>query len=89
MYSWQMQYRPISKHPYQEQHVGLNCLMRHGPLRSIDANRRPVVRLLRALYGQPDAGTMWEKHCDTAVKSQEAIWESVERLGDVSKSSEY
>ena len=30
--------------------------------------RRPVVRLLRALYGHPDAGTMWEKHCDTAVK---------------------
>ena len=30
--------------------------------------RCPVVRLLRALYGHPDAGTMWEKHCDTAVK---------------------
>ena len=30
--------------------------------------RRPVVRLLRALYGHPDAGTMWEKHCDTAVR---------------------
>ncbi len=25
---------------------------------------RPVVRLLRALYGHPDAGTCWEEHCD-------------------------
>jgi hypothetical protein len=24
--------------------------------------QRPVVRLLRALYGHPDAGTFWEKH---------------------------
>ena len=24
---------------------------------------RPVCKLLRALYGHPDAGTMWEKHC--------------------------
>ena len=30
--------------------------------------RRPVVRLIKALYGHPDAGTMWEKHCDEAVK---------------------
>ena len=30
--------------------------------------RRPVVRLIKALYGHPDAGTMWEKHCDQAVK---------------------
>ena len=29
--------------------------------------RRPVVRLIKALYGHPDAGTMWEKHCDQAV----------------------
>ena len=29
---------------------------------------RPVVRLLKALYGHPDAGTMWEKHCDTQVR---------------------
>ena len=26
--------------------------------------RRPVVKLERALYGHPDAGTLWEKHCD-------------------------
>ena len=31
--------------------------------------RRPVVKLLRALYGHPDSGTMWEQHCDTHVKS--------------------
>ncbi len=24
---------------------------------------RPVVRLYKALYGHPDSGTMWEKHC--------------------------
>ena len=24
---------------------------------------RPVVQLKKALYGHPDAGTMWEKHC--------------------------
>ena len=29
---------------------------------------KPVVRLIKALYGHPDAGTMWEKHCDQAVK---------------------
>ena len=23
---------------------------------------RPVVRMLRALYGHPDSGTLWEKH---------------------------
>jgi len=28
---------------------------------------RPVCRLLRALYGHPDAGTMWEKHCHTRL----------------------
>ena len=31
--------------------------------------RRPVDKLLRALYGHPDSGTMWEQHCDTHVKS--------------------
>ena len=25
---------------------------------------RPVVRLVKALYGHPDSGTMWEQHCD-------------------------
>lgn len=30
---------------------------------------QPVVRLLRALYGHPDAGTAWEQHCNKAVKS--------------------
>ena len=31
--------------------------------------RKPVVRLIRALYGHPDSGTMWEKHCDEAVRA--------------------
>ena len=30
--------------------------------------RRPVVRLIRALYGHPDSGTTWEKHCDTHLR---------------------
>ena len=31
--------------------------------------QRPVVPLLRALYGHPDSGTMWEVHCDNHVTS--------------------
>ena len=30
--------------------------------------RRPVCRLVKALYGHPDAGTMWEQRCHTAVQ---------------------
>eukprot|EP00435_Cladocopium_sp_Y103_P020859 s2746_g5.t1 len=30
--------------------------------------RRPVVRLVKALYGHPDSGTMREQHCDWKVK---------------------
>ena len=30
--------------------------------------RRRVVRLVKALYGHPDAGTMWEQHCDKHVR---------------------
>lgn len=33
--------------------------------------RRPVCRLRKALYGHPDSGTMWEKHCDTEVRGLE------------------
>ena len=35
--------------------------------------RRPMCRLNKALYGHPDAGTMWEQHCDEAVKSVEFV----------------
>ena len=31
--------------------------------------KKPVVPLLRALYGHPDSGTMWEVHCDKHVQS--------------------
>ena len=31
--------------------------------------RRPVVRLRLALYGHPDSGTYWERHCDTHLRS--------------------
>ena len=30
--------------------------------------RRPVCRLVKVLYGHPDAGTMWEQRCHTAVQ---------------------
>ena len=36
---------------------------------NIKGFRRPVVRLVKALYGHPDAGTMWEQHCDTSCRS--------------------
>ncbi|MCP4209475.1 MAG: hypothetical protein GY767_20865, partial [Shimia sp.] len=31
---------------------------------------RPVVRLIRALYGHPDAGTCWEQKCDKVMKEK-------------------
>jgi hypothetical protein len=31
--------------------------------------RRPVVQLKKALYGHPDSGTFWEKHCDKHVRT--------------------
>ena len=30
--------------------------------------KRLVVKLIRALYGHPDAGTFWEKHCDNRLQ---------------------
>ena len=35
--------------------------------------RRPVVRLIKALYGHPDSGTMWEQHCDWKVRELDFI----------------
>lgn len=29
---------------------------------------QPVIRLLRALYGHPGAGTFWEQHCDEVIE---------------------
>ena len=31
--------------------------------------RRPVCRLLKALYGHPDVGTDWEQTCDARVRA--------------------
>jgi hypothetical protein len=30
---------------------------------------KPVVLFKKALYGHPDSGTYWEKHCDTALRA--------------------
>ena len=35
--------------------------------------RRPVVRLVKALYGHPDSGTMWEQHCDRKVRELDFV----------------
>eukprot|EP00435_Cladocopium_sp_Y103_P056564 s370_g19.t1 len=35
--------------------------------------RRPVVLLVKALYGHPDSGTMWEQHCDRKVKELDFV----------------
>ena len=29
---------------------------------------RPVIRMKKALYGHPDAGTFWEWHCDSKLR---------------------
>ena len=44
------------------------CLPPEARPKSWKGMHRPVVRLLRALYGHPDAGTFWEEHCDQSVK---------------------
>ena len=58
--------------------------------------RRPVVRLVKALYGRPDSGTMWEQHCDRKVKELDFIpvgeeWPSiyVEGMGDAPIQTEH
>ena len=45
------------------------CLPPEARPKSWDRFKKPVVPLLRALYGHPDSGTMWEVHCDTHVQS--------------------
>ena len=35
-----------------------------------EGKQRPVVRLIKALYGHPDSGTMWERHCDKELVAQ-------------------
>ena len=48
-------------------HIG----RRIGSMRTARHNfHRPVVRLIRALYGHPDAGTCWEENCDRIMKEK-------------------
>ena len=32
--------------------------------------RKPVVRLKKALYGHPDSGGYWERHCASSLQAQ-------------------
>ena len=42
----------------------------HWPQSWIDERYvRPVIRLLKALYGHPDSGTFWEQKCDEHCRS--------------------
>ena len=41
-----------------------------GSGRSQPKYKTPCVRLHYALYGHPDSGTFWEKHCDRALRQQ-------------------
>ena len=64
-----MRSRHTFKRSCQELHVGLNYPTKHGiPPANRHKYHRPVCRLVKALYGHPDAGTMWEQHCHTAVQ---------------------
>ena len=42
---------------------------------------RPVCRLLKALYGHPDSGGIWERHCDQHLRdigfAEVPSWRSV------------
>ena len=47
----------------------------HWPAEWYDENgadryEKPVVRLIKALYGHPDSGTFWGEKCDAHCKSQ-------------------
>lgn len=50
--------------------------------------RRPVCRLLRALYGHPDSRGLWSRHCDAHLKSvgvtEVTNWRSVYLHKDLS-----
>eukprot|EP00974_Lingulodinium_polyedra_P049126 4722756-Lingulodinium_polyedra.AAC.1 len=41
------------------------CLPRDQRCGKAATMERPVCRLLKVLYGHPDAGTFWEKKCDS------------------------
>ncbi len=45
------------------------CLPPEQRPASMAGMRRPVVQLKKALYGHPDSGTFWEKHCDKHVRA--------------------
>lgn len=34
---------------------------------------QPVIPLMRALYGHPDAGTIWEQHCDAVIVKRNGV----------------
>ena len=69
MCRWQMPFR----HTFQAELSGVPCWVElpdeaWHPSANKHKFRRPVCRLVKALYGHPDAGTMWEQHCHAAVQ---------------------
>eukprot|EP00974_Lingulodinium_polyedra_P003746 353149-Lingulodinium_polyedra.AAC.1 len=45
------------------------CLPRDQRRGKAKTMRRPVCRLLKALYGHPDSGTHWEAKCGSHARS--------------------
>ena len=62
MCRWLMRYRRISR-PHCGEGVPEDDKERWNQF------KRPVVRLVKAWHGHPDAGTFWEQHCDESVRS--------------------
>ena len=46
----------------------------------------PVCRLVLSLYGHPDAGGYWEKHCDQVLKNSDGkkVFAPIEEKGGIS-----
>ena len=50
----------------------------HGPMTSTSGSSEDRYATCQTLYGHPDAGTMWEQHCDTHVRE---VWVHASRGG--------
>ena len=68
MCKWLMQYRHISKPRYGVRLASTEAVP-EGEKERWNQFKRPVVRLVKALHGHPDAGTFWEQRCDESVRA--------------------